>query len=136
MLGLLEFPKARLPEIVKPTDFVGKLTKAAADETGLVEGTPIVCGTTDTAMEVFAAGAVNKGDMTVKLATAGRICVICDRSYPDPNSSTTRISPMVCGIPYGDQILRVVAALYRDTFGGNYREIDEAAARIPIVRRD
>ena len=133
LLGLLEFPKARLPEIVKPTDFVGKLTKAAADETGLVEGTPIVCGTTDTAMEVFAAGAVNKGDMTVKLATAGRICVICDRSYPDPN--LINYSHIADGMWYPGTATKSCASSlrwYRDTFGGNYREIDEAAARIPI----
>ena len=33
-------------------------------------------------MEVFAGGAVNKGDVTVKLATASRICVITDKPYP------------------------------------------------------
>ena len=29
--------------------------------------------------------AVKKGNMTIKLATAGRICVVTDRSYPDKN---------------------------------------------------
>lgn len=133
LLGLLEFPKARLPEIVKPTDFVGKLSKAAADETGLVEGTPIVCGTTDTVMEVFAAGAVNKGDMTVKLATAGRICVISDRAFPDPN--LINYSHIADGMWYPGTATKSCASSlrwYRDTFGGNYREIDEAAANISI----
>ena len=133
LLGLLEFPKARLPEIVRPTDFIGKLTKAAANETGLVEGTPIVCGTTDTAMEVFAAGAVNKGDMTVKLATAGRICVISDRAYPDPN--LINYSHIADGMWYPGTATKSCASSlrwYRDTFGGNYREIDEAAANISI----
>ncbi len=133
LLGLLGFPKDKLPEIVKPTDFVGKLSKAAADETGLVEGTPIVCGTTDTAMEVFAAGAVNKGDMTVKLATAGRICVISDRAFPDPN--LINYSHIADGMWYPGTATKSCASSlrwYRDTFGGNYREIDEAAAGIPI----
>ncbi len=133
LLGLLEFPKARLPEIVKPTDFVGKLSKAAADETGLVEGTPIVCGTTDTVMEVFAAGAVNKGDMTVKLATAGRICVVSDRAFPDPN--LINYSHIADGMWYPGTATKSCASSlrwYRDTFGGSYREIDEAAAGIPI----
>ena len=119
--------------IVKPTDFVGKLTKAAADETGLVEGTPIVCGTTDTAMEVFAAGAVNKGDMTVKLATAGRICVVSDRAFPDPN--LINYSHIADGMWYPGTATKSCASSlrwYRDTFGGNYREIDEAAANISI----
>ena len=133
LLGILGFPKSMLPEIVRPTDFVGKLTKAAADETGLVEGTPIVCGTTDTVMEVFAAGAVNKGDMTVKLATAGRICVVSDRAYPDPN--LINYSHIADGMWYPGTATKSCASSlrwYRDTFGGSYREIDEAAANISI----
>lgn len=133
LLGILGFPKSMLPEIVRPTDFVGKLSKAAADETGLVEGTPIVCGTTDTAMEVFAAGAVKRGDMTVKLATAGRICVVSDRAYPDPN--LINYSHIADGMWYPGTATKSCASSlrwYRDTFGGNYREIDEAAANISI----
>ena len=71
-----------LPPIVKPTDIIGKITAEAAKFTSLAEGTPVICGTTDTCMEVFASGAVEQGDVTVKLATAGRICVITDRPYP------------------------------------------------------
>ena len=36
-------------------------------------------------MEGFASGAAALGETTVKLATAGRICVITDRAYPDKN---------------------------------------------------
>ncbi len=72
-----------LPPLRRPTDVIGAVTAAAAAATGLAEGTPVICGTTDTCMEVFASGAVKKGDVTVKLATAGRICVITDRAYPD-----------------------------------------------------
>ena len=72
-----------LPKVVKPTDIIGKITADAAKATGLKEGTDVICGTTDTVMEVFASGAVKKGDVTVKLATAGRICVITDKPYPD-----------------------------------------------------
>ena len=68
-----------LPPVVKPTDMVGSVTEEAAVQTGLAAGTPVICGTTDTVMEVFASGAVNPGDVTVKLATAGRICVITEK---------------------------------------------------------
>ncbi|MDD6485234.1 MAG: FGGY family carbohydrate kinase, partial [Clostridiales bacterium] len=85
LCALLDIDTKILPKIVKPSDYAGKVTKAAAKMTGLCEGTPIICGTTDTVMEVFASGAVKKGQMTVKLATAGRICTVTDKPYPDIN---------------------------------------------------
>ena len=80
---ILDIDTNMMPEIAKPTDIVGGVTAKAAADTGLKEGTPVLCGTTDTVMEVFASGAVEKGNVTVKLATAGRICVITDKSYPN-----------------------------------------------------
>ena len=125
--------KAVLPPIVSPTDIIGSVTEAAAKSTGLKAGTPVICGTTDTCMEVFASGAVEKGDVTVKLATAGRICVITDRPYPDRN--LVNYSHISKGLWYPGTATNSCAASYRwyrDTFGGDYKELDAAAAKIPI----
>lgn len=122
-----------LPPTVKPTDIIGNVTKTAADATGLKEGTPVICGTTDTVMEVFASGAVKKGDVTVKLATAGRICVITDKPYPDRH--LVNYSHIVKGLWYPGTATKSCAASYRwyrDNFGGEYKELDNAAANIPI----
>lgn len=122
-----------LPPIVRPTDIIGAVTEDAAKETGLLAGTPVICGTTDTVMEVFASGAVEQGDMTVKLATAGRICVITDRPYPDRH--LVNYSHIAKGLWYPGTATKAAAASYRwyrDTFGGDYRELDEAAAKLPI----
>ena len=67
-----------LPRIKDPADVAGTVTAAAAEEFGLAAGTKVLVGTTDTVMEVLAAGNVEPGHTTVKLATAGRICVISD----------------------------------------------------------
>jgi len=122
-----------LPPIVKPTDIIGKVTKSVAESTGLKEGTPVICGTTDTVMEVFASGAVNKGDITVKLATAGRICVITDKPYPDRH--LVNYSHIANGLWYPGTATKSCAASYRwyrDTFGGEYAELDDGAKNIPI----
>ena len=122
-----------LPPIKAPTDLIGEITKEAAAVTGLAAGTPVICGSTDTVMEVFASGAVEKGDMTVKLATAGRICVITDRPYPDRH--LVNYSHIAKGLWYPGTATKAAAASYRwyrDTFGGEYRELDEAAAKLPI----
>ena len=131
--NILDFDVNKLPKIVKPTDIVGEITKKAAEETGLAEGTPVVCGTTDTIMEVFAAGAVTTGDMTVKLATAGRICVITEQSHPDKN--LINYSHITDGLWYPGTATKSCAASYRwyrDTFGGDYMELDEGAEKVAI----
>jgi len=71
--------KNTLPTIVSPFDIAGKVSNIGAKESGLLEGTPVVVGSTDTVTEVFGNGAIKEGDFTIKLATAGRICVISDK---------------------------------------------------------
>ncbi len=122
-----------LPPIVKPTDVVGGVTERAAKETGLAEGTPVICGTTDTCMEIFASGSVNKGDITVKLATAGRICVITDRAYP--NRHLVNYAHISDGLWYPGTATKAAASSYRwyrDTFGGEYGELDAGANEVEI----
>lgn len=120
-----------LPEIVKPMDFVGTVTKEAAIDTGLVEGTKVICGTTDTVMEVYAAGGVSEGDMTVKLATAGRICVVSGKSYPHLN--LINYSHISDGMWYPGTATKACASSYRwyrDTFGETYDILNEGAEKI------
>ncbi len=122
-----------LPPIKKPTDVIGGITVAAAKMTGLKIGTPVICGTTDTVMEVFAGGAVNEGDVTVKLATAGRICVITDKPYP--HRDLVNYSHIAEGLWYPGTATKSAAASYRwyrDTFGESYKELDSGAKEIPI----
>ena len=122
-----------MPDIVKPTDIVGEITDQASKLTGLSKGTPVLCGTTDTVMEIFASGAVSKGQMTLKLATAGRICVITDKPYPDIN--LINYSHIIDGMFYPGTATKSCAASYRwfrDTFGENYAELDIQAENISI----
>ena len=124
---------AALPPLCRPTDVIGAVTAEAARETGLAEGTPVICGTTDTVMEVFASGAVEEGDVTVKLATAGRICVITDKPYPDRHM--INYSHIVDGLYYPGTATKAAAnsyRWYRDTFGGDYAALDVGASEISI----
>ncbi len=133
LCALSGIPTSALPPIVRPDEVIGHVTKAAAEITGLADGTPVICGTTDTVMEVFASGAVEKSDITVKLATAGRICVITDKPYPDRH--LVNYSHIVPGLWYPGTATKAAAASYRwyrDTFGGNYRDLDDAASSIDI----
>ena len=77
-----------LPELIRPTDRTGSVTIQAAKDTGLPVGTPVVCGTSDSAAEDYGAGAVAPGDCIIKLATAGNVNVMTDLPHPDPGMLT------------------------------------------------
>lgn len=133
LCGILGIDVDMMPKLVKPTDIVGSINANAAKITGLCEGTPVLCGTTDTVMEVFASGAVSLGQMTLKLATAGRICVVTDKPYPDIN--LINYSHIVEGLFYPGTATKSCAASYRwfrDTFDGDYKELDKLAMSVPI----
>ncbi|MDF2926909.1 MAG: xylB [Paenibacillaceae bacterium] len=121
-----------LPPVMSPMDQAGTITARAAGDTGLAPGTPVICGTTDTALEVLAAGAVRPGQMTVKLATAGRICVITDR--PVTGRHLITYSHVVPGLSYPGTATKSCAASYRwyrDVFGGEYARLNDEAAAAP-----
>lgn len=131
LLSELGIEKDSLPKLCNPSDVIGEVTKKAAAETGLAEGTKVLCGTTDTVMEVFASGAVSKGEMTIKLATAGRICVVTDKPYPDKN--LINYSHVIDGLWYPGTATKSCAASYRwyrDTFSEDYAVLDAGAEKI------
>ncbi len=133
LLKMICLDASVLPPIKAPTDIAGYVTNEAAKLTGLKEGTPVITGTTDTVMEVFASGAVNKGDSTVKLATAGRICVITDK--PCPDRDVVNYSHIVKGLWYPGAATKAAASSlgwYMDTFKGDYDEFLKEAENIPV----
>jgi xylulokinase len=58
-------PVAMLPRITWTCDIAGLVHAAAARETGLAEGTPVISGTADAAAEAISAGLVEAEDMMV-----------------------------------------------------------------------
>lgn len=53
----------RLPRLMWSTEIAGHVTAAAATETGLAQGTPVICGTIDAAAEAVSVGVTAPGDM-------------------------------------------------------------------------
>ena len=121
-----------LPPIVTPTETLSGLTAQAQADTGLTGNTRVIAGATDTVLEVYAAGAVRVGQATVKLATAGRICSVTDHPVVDPTLVTYR--HVVDGLWYPGTATRSCATSnrwYRDTFGGEFQEMSDAAVSVP-----
>ena len=133
LLSLVGLTEDNMPKIANPLEQVGQVCDEAALDTGLKVGTPVVCGATDTVMEVFAAGGVKKGDMTLKLATAGRICIVSDNYFPDKN--IINYSHLKDGMYYPGSATKSCAASlrwFRDTFGGSFEEFSEMAEKVPV----
>lgn len=55
----------KFPDFVWPLEIVGRVTREAASESGLREGTSVVAGACDINGEAVACGAINPGDMVV-----------------------------------------------------------------------
>ena len=100
-----------MPEIIAPTDVVGGVTKAAAEATGLAEGTPVVCGSSDSAVEDYGAGAVEPGDLIIKLATAGNVNAMTAEAHPHPKTLT--YSHIVPGMWYSVSATNAAALCMR-----------------------
>jgi len=134
----------KLPEIKNPTDFVSDIKPEILELTGLSVKTRVIVGSTDTVMEVYANGAIREGQMTVKLATAGRICPITPHNLPNP--LLINYKHVVPGLWYPGTGTKSCAASYRwyrDVLCGGeqieakaqgvsaYKLMDQAAAEIP-----
>ena len=133
LLSLVGLTKEAMPRIVSPLDKVGEVCVSAAKDSGLKAGTEVICGASDTAMEVFAAGGIKKGEMTLKLATAGRLCVVSDNYFADKN--VINYSHLKGGLYYPGSATKACASSlrwFRDTFGGDYFEFDNMAKDLPI----
>ena len=115
----------KLPGFIEPTDVAGRVTAAAAVETGLPEGTPVVCGSSDSAVEDYGAGAVEPGDLIIKLATAGNVNSMTASAHPHPRTLT--YSHIVPGMWYSVSATNAAALCMRwmrDAFyaDGNRRQ--------------
>lgn len=125
--------EAWLPTLCDPADTAGVVSTEAASEFGLSAGTKVLVGTTDTVMEVLAAGNVAPGHTTVKLATAGRICVISENKLDSKFIFNYR--HVVPGLWYPGTATASCAnsyRWYRDTIGREpFAELNIPAENIP-----
>ena len=109
----------QMPRLIAPTDIAGRVTAEAAAFTGLPAGTPVICGSSDSAVEDYGAGAVEPGDLIIKLATAGNVNSMTAEAHPHPKTLT--YGHIVPGMFYSVSATNAAALCMRwlrDTFYG------------------
>ena len=134
-----------LPEICQPTSPAGVLSAQGAKDTGLPEGLKVINGTSDSAIEDYAAGAIKPGQCILKLATAGNVNVMTAKAYPHPETLT--YSHVIPGMWYTVTATNAAAVCQRwfrglmcgaekiefDKRGINvYDYLDELACKSPV----
>ncbi len=133
----LGFPISALPEVRRPETIAGGLSSQSAADTGLVAGTTVLTGTTDTAAELIGAGAIGNGQAVVKLASVGRIMMVMDE--PLSNPSILNYPHVFDGLWYPGSVTKYGAgayswarkALWSDLEeDGVYQKMDTAAAEL------
>lgn len=62
-------PREMLFDLVKPGEILGRLTRAAAEATGLPEGLPVAATANDKAVEALGTGALDDGTALISLGT-------------------------------------------------------------------
>lgn len=84
ILDSLGIPQSWMPKMMEATDIGGHITAEVAKETGLKEGTPVVCGGADNACGATGTGVVVEGRMLSSLGTSGVILAPANTPQTDP----------------------------------------------------
>ena len=134
-LAALDIPLAFFPECFAADYPAGTVTKQAAAETGLDEGTVVVSGGGDQIMQAIGNGAIHPGSATVNIGSSGQVCFQSDKPVRNPKLSTNTF----CAYGKGRWIVMgasMSAGLCLKWFKSmfppvSYRQLDEEAGKLP-----
>lgn len=84
MCKKMGIPREFLPEIVPSDQIIGTVTKKAAEESGLAEGTPVAAGGLDAACGTLGAGVIHAGETQEQGGQAGGMSICMEQYQADP----------------------------------------------------
>ncbi len=84
MLDVLDLPRSWLPSVVESPELSGRVTQAAAADSGLAAGVPVVGGAGDQAAQAVGTGVVRGGIVSATIGTSGVVFAHLDAVDVDP----------------------------------------------------
>jgi xylulokinase len=84
VLAALDIPTSWLPPTYEGPQVTGRVSPAAADETGLLAGTPVMAGGGDQAAGAVGAGVVEPGIVSLVLGTSGVVFASTNQALIEP----------------------------------------------------
>jgi sugar (pentulose or hexulose) kinase len=133
MCAALGVDPAWLPEIKPSHAIAGRVTAAAARETGLREGTPVAVGGADFAASTLAAGVTEPGEACLMLGTAGNL--IMPLAAPDFDTRLINSHHVGCDryLALGGTLSGALQEWFRSIAapGAAFETLDAEAAAVP-----
>ena len=136
-LAAIGIPADWLPQTFEGPEITGRVTRAAAEATGLREGTPVVAGGGDQAAQAVGVGAIRPGVLAVTLGTSGVVFAATESPLIEPEG---RLHAFCHAVPGRWHLMGVMLSAagslqwYRDTLAPNvsFEElVNEAAGVAP-----
>ena len=140
MLAAAEIDAKLLPRVYESQEITGSVTQAAADETGLRAGTPVVGGAGDQAAGAVGLGIVKPGMVSATIGTSGVVFAATNTPALDPKG---RVHTFCHAIPDRWHVMGVTQGAglslrwFRDQFGAKsadgdpYDSLSAEAASVP-----
>ena len=147
VLEKLDIDRSLLGRVYESPDITGRVTRSAAELTGLMAGTPVVGGGGDNAASAVGCGGVCGGKAFTTIGTSGVVFAHSPTVTGDPAG---RIHSFCAAVPGEWHVMGVVQSAglslrwFRDNFCaaeeaeaqkrgiGSYRVMDEYAAKVPV----
>ncbi|CUU11427.1 xylulokinase [Armatimonadetes bacterium GBS] len=119
MLDTLELPREWFPRVYESPEITGRVNAAAAQATGLAEGTPVVGGAGDQAAGAVGGGVVEEGIASVAVGTSGVVFAHLNQPRVDAHYRTHTFCHAVPGAWHVMGVMLMAGGAlqwYRDTF--------------------
>ena len=105
MLAAFDVPASWMPEVTESPVASAKISREAAETTGLLEGTPVIAGGGDQATQAVGCGIVGQGTISATLGTSGVIFAHSDEYRVEPEG---RLHAFCHAVPGKWQLMGVV----------------------------
>jgi xylulokinase len=133
ILGAVEVPRTLLPDVGGSAEVLGRVTPAAAERTGLAQGTGVVGGGADNACGAAGVGVIAPGEAVASWGTSGTVLAPTPEPLVDPGLRAHTFCHVVPGVWY---VMGVVLsaggafAWYRDQLARDLAGADSADDRL------
>ncbi|MSP50066.1 MAG: carbohydrate kinase [Alphaproteobacteria bacterium] len=134
LVALAHLPRAAVPPRSVSHHLLGRITAAAAAETGLPAGVPVVGGAADLIASALGAGVVRPGQVLLKFGGSVDVLIATDRAQPDPRLYLDH--HLVPGLYMPNGCMATGGSglnWFAQTFaaGKTHRDLDRLAAAVP-----
>jgi xylulokinase len=135
VLAALDIPREWMPRTFEGPEITGHVSEAAAEQTGLRPGTPVVAGGGDQAAQAVGVGAVRPGIVALTLGTSGVVFATTPEALVEPEG---RLHAFCHAVPghwhFMGVMLSAAGSLqwYRDALapGTSFEVLTEEAAEV------